>query len=173
MKASQIQIGNRYTIQLGKNTTAVKAASFDKAKSTWLCETESGKILRVSNTDRFLKEIKPKHRECKAGKKGPRKHVTMIADRLKETGRQPSAATRGPKPNGKMSVLAAAHLVLQEEGRPMKVHEIMETALARKYCLVSGKTPFNTFNGGIRMEITKKGNDARFVWVDKGMFAAR
>ena len=69
MKASQIQIGNHYTIQLGKNTTAVKVASFDNGKSTWLCETESGKILRVGNLAQFLKEIKPKHRECKAGKK--------------------------------------------------------------------------------------------------------
>jgi hypothetical protein len=71
-----------------------------------------------------------------------------------------------------MTVLAAAQRVLREAGRPMKVHEIMETALAKQYCVVGGKTPFNTFNGGIRNEIIKKGKESRFVWVDKGYFAA-
>jgi hypothetical protein len=49
----------------------------------------------------------------------------------------------------------------------------METALAKKYCVVGSKTPFNSFNGGIRQEITKKGEDSRFVWVERGYFAAR
>ena len=61
----------------------------------------------------------------------------------------------------------------QEAGKPMKVQEIMEAALAKGYCKVGGKTPFNSFNGGIRSEITKKGKESRFKRVDKGLFAAR
>ena len=162
MKATQIQIGNRYEIQLGKNTTQVTVASLESG--TWYCETDGGKILKVKDAARFVKEIKPKE------KKQPR---AVAAPKIVKPKDAPSTKRMGPKPNGKMSVLDAAHKVLLEEGRPMKVLEIMETALARKYCMVGGKTPFNTFNGGIRTEITKKGKESRFVWVDKGMFAAR
>ena len=163
MKTSQIQIGNRYEIQLGKNTTQVKVTSLDNG--TWLCETDGGKILKVKDAARFLKEIKPKE------KKAPRKVAEPKIVKPKSEG--VSVKRMGPKPNGEMSVLDAVHKVLLEEGRPMKVLEIMETALARKYCVVGGKTPFNTFNGGIRTEITKKGTESRFVWIDKGLFAAR
>ena len=162
MKKSQIQIGNRYQIQLGKNTTEIKVASFDSDKSTWLCETDGGKILRVSNAERFLKEIKPKVKKMPNKIKGS----NCVA---KGKAEQP-VKRMGPKPNGKMSVLDAARRVILEAGRPMRVQEIMDTALAKDYCVVTSKTPFNTFNGGIRNEIIKKGEAARFVWVDKGLF---
>ena len=55
----------------------------------------------------------------------------------------------------------------------MTVREIMEMALAKNYCVLNGKTIFNTFNGGIRKEIKAKGDHSRFVWVDKGLFAVR
>jgi hypothetical protein len=183
MKKSSIQINSHYEIQLGKNTSKVKVASFDESHGTWLCETDSGKTLRVKDAARFLKEIKPKEQRkggvlrqaaARLGLFGrSQKCATTNVDCPEETGIQVPAAARGPKPLGEMSVLDAAHKVLLEEGRPMKVGEIMETALARKYCKVGGKTPFNTFNGGIRSEIAKKGKASRFVWVDKGQFAAR
>ena len=163
MKNSTIKIGNRYEIQLGKNTTQVTVASLENG--TWLCETDGGKILKVKEAARFLKEVKPPKE-----KRQPRE---VAAPKVAKPKDAPSTKRMGPKPNGKMSVLDAAHKVLLEEGRPMKVLEIMETALARKYCVIGGKTPFNTVNGGIRTEITKKGENSRFVWVDKGTFAAR
>jgi len=198
MKKSSIQIGNRYEIQLGKNTTQVKVASFDEDYGTWLCETDSGKTLRVKDAVRFRKEVKPPK-----AKKSLREEIESMGITVTPRGHRATKTMRnlddptlnrkyhvkdngtvvleddepvkrmGPKPNGAMSVLAAAHKVLLEEGRPMRVIEIMETALARQYCVVGGKTPFNTFNGGIRTEISKKGNESRFVWVDKGLFAAR
>jgi hypothetical protein len=197
MKKSAIQLGNRYEIKLGKNTSTVKVASFDEEHGTWLCETDSGKTLRVKDAARFLKEVKPKEkkslREIIESKgvtiipRGRRATKTMrdLDDptltrkyHVKDNGvvvleDDEPVKRMGPKPNGAMSVLDAAHKVLVEEGRPMKVLEIMEAALARQYCVVGGKTPFNTFNGGIRNEIAKKGKKSRFVWVDKGQFAAR
>ena len=171
MKKSNIQLGNSYQIQLGKNTSTVKVASFDETHGTWLCETDSGKTLRVKDAKRFLKEIKPKVQ------KAPREIIApkTVANGKSKAAPQTDEAPKhmGPKPLGEMSVLAAAHKVLLEEGRPMTVAEIMATALARNYCIVGGKTPFNTFNGGIRMEIAKKGKASRFVWVAKGQFAAR
>jgi lipoprotein-anchoring transpeptidase ErfK/SrfK len=161
MKKSQIQIGNRYQIQLGKNTTEVTIMTSDD-NGTWLCQTESGKILKVKNAERFLKEIKPKVKKA-APKVKESKSVT------KGKAEQP-VKRMGPKPNGKMSVLDAARQVIIEAGRPMRVQEIMETATRKNYCVVTSKTPFNTFNGGIRNEIIKKGEASRFVWVDKGLF---
>ena len=79
----------------------------------------------------------------------------------------------GPKPKGQMSALSAAHRVLQEAGKPLGVREILETALAKNYCDIGGKTPFNTINGGIRKEISKKGDQSRFERVGPGLFAAR
>ncbi len=79
----------------------------------------------------------------------------------------------GPKPLGNMSALSAAHRVLKEAGKPMRIREIMETAIGKGYCELHGKTPFCTFNGGIQKEVKTKGDNSRFVWVDKGLFAAR
>ena len=79
----------------------------------------------------------------------------------------------GPKPLGQMSALSAAHRVLQEAGKPLTIREIMETALSKNYCVLNGKTIFNTFNGGIRKEISKKGDQSRFERVGPGLFAAR
>ena len=162
MKNSQIQIGNRYQIQLGKNTTEITVLAFDKENGTWLCGTSNATLLKVKNTERFLKELKPK----------VKKAAPMTKESNGVTGNKAEKPVKrmGPKPNGKMSVLDAAHRVILEAGRPMRVQEIMETALARKYCVVTSKTPFNTFNGGIRNEIIKKGEDSRFVWMDKGLF---
>ncbi|HBT77629.1 MAG TPA: hypothetical protein DEB39_12070 [Planctomycetaceae bacterium] len=79
----------------------------------------------------------------------------------------------GPKPKGRMSALSAAHRVLKEAGKPLGVREILETALAKNYCNIDGRTPFNTINGGIRKEIKHKGEASRFVWAGPGLFAAR
>ncbi len=194
MKKSSIQIGNQYEVQAGRNKTKVKIVSFSEEKQSWQCETPNGKIISIKDTARFLKEVGEKKslREVIESK-----GVTIIPRERRATNTMSNlddpTFTRkhhvdesgvlvledetpkhlGPKPAGVMSVLAAAHRVLQEEGRPMKVSEIMEAALERNYCKVGGKTPFNTFNGGIRKEITKKGNDSRFVWAGKGLFAAR
>ncbi len=212
MKKSSIQIGNSYEIQVGKNTTKVKVASFDEKHGTWLCDTEGGKTLRIKDAARFLKEVKLKEKKslrevieskgitiipkgrratstmrdlddqrADAGSRmtpdashgRPSKQRQLKADRLEETGRQPSAATRGPKPLGEMSALDAAHRVLVEAKHPMRIREITETAIANNYCTLHGKTPHCTINGGIQREIAKKGGESRFVWVDKGLLAAR
>ena len=183
MKPESIIVGNTYEVQAGRNKTKVKVVSFDPKKSSWQCETPKGKRISIKDPERFLNEFgqrsdvgprlaspskSPLHVASLADTSVQRKRVTSTERKL-----QPPTPARGPKPLGEMSILSAAHRVLLEAGHPMKVQEIMETALAKGYCKVGGKTPFNTFNGGIRSDITKKGNESRFKRVDKGLFAAR
>lgn len=176
MKSSQIQIGHQYEVQAGRNKTKISVVSFDEEKQSWACKTPNGKIIKIKDTVRFLKEvgakqplreiIEPKGVTAPPSGSGVARTINKPAD-------VETLKRLGPKPLGKMSVLAAAHRVLQEEGRPMQVSEIMKIALEKQYCKVGGKTPFNTFNGGIRGEIIKKGSKSRFERIGKGLFAAR
>jgi len=170
MKPESIIVGNTYEVQAGRNKTKVKVVSFDSKKSSWQCETPKGKRISIKDPERFLNEFGVKPQKVTPKRKG--------AERI-TYGKNPAPAKQsehkhlGPKPLGEMSILSAAHRVLLEAGHPMKVQEIMETALAKGYCKVGGLTPFCTFNGGIRSEITRKGDESRFKRVDKGLFAAR
>ena len=176
LKTSQIQIGHRYEVQAGRNKTTITIVGYDDKKLSWLCETPSGKTIKIKDISRFLKEIGEKKTireiiESKGVTVIPKEEPAKVVDAVPEVDVTPKHL--GPKPLGNMSILSAAHRVLLEAGKPMKVQEIMEAALATGYCKVGGKTPFNTFNGGIRSDITKKGKESRFKRVDKGLFAVR
>ena len=203
MKKSAIQVGNRYEVKAGRNVTVVTIKSVNETTGGWVCETLKGKRMNIADASRFVKEVTPKPEKASGKRPSLKEFIESKGITVIPKGRRATKTMRdlddptltrkyhvndngtvvleadepvkrmGPKPNGAMSVLDAAHKVLLEEKRPMKVQEIMEAALARNYCVVGGKTPFNTFNGGIRQEIIKKGEASRFVWVDKGQFAAR
>ena len=173
MKTSQIEIGNNYEIQLGKNTAKVKVVSLESG--TWFCETYSGKTLKVKDAKRFIKAVKEKAKSIRETVES--NDVTIIlrgkraTSSMKEADETPKHM--GPKPLGDMSALTAAHRVLVEEARPMRVREITNTVLERGYCKLNGKTPHCTINGGMQKEIKTKGENSRFQWVGKGLFAAR
>lgn len=178
MKSSQIQVGHQYEVQAGRNKTKINVVSFDEEKQSWSCKTPNGKIIKIKDTARFLKEV------VKQGKATGTQLVTPCNGSLKVQ-RKRTAVTEcqsvttcgpkhiGPKPLGDMSALAAAHRVLVEEARPMRVREITTTVLERGYCKLNGKTPHCTINGGMQKEIKTKGENSRFQWVGKGLFVAR
>ncbi|MDR0611853.1 MAG: winged helix-turn-helix domain-containing protein [Planctomycetaceae bacterium] len=72
---------------------------------------------------------------------------------------------------GVMSGLDAAYKVLLEEGRPMRVKEILKLALEKGYCELRGRTPDATISAAMETEMKRKGNASRFTKVDKGLFA--
>ena len=72
---------------------------------------------------------------------------------------------------GVMSGLDAAYKVLLEEGRPMRVKEILKLALENGYCELRGRTPDATISAAMETEMKRKGNASRFTKVDKGLFA--
>ena len=181
MKASQIQVGHQYEAQAGRNKTKISIVSFDEKKQSWSCKTPNGKIIKIKDTARFLKEVADQRKTTGSQLVVPSNGSPMIQSKqttATEHQLQPSSTTRtqkhmGPKPLGNMSALAAAHRVLVEEARPMRVREITTTVLERGYCKLNGKTPHCTINGGMQKEIKTKGENSRFQWVGKGLFAAR
>jgi hypothetical protein len=78
------------------------------------------------------------------------------------------------KPAGKLSALDAAAKVLSESREPMTTKQMIG-AMAAKGMWMSpgGKTPHATLFSAILREINTKGSDARFVKVERGLFAAR
>ncbi|MDR0609167.1 MAG: winged helix-turn-helix domain-containing protein [Planctomycetaceae bacterium] len=78
---------------------------------------------------------------------------------------------KGGRMIGAMSGLDAAYRVLQEEGRPMRVKEILKLALEKGYCELRGRTPDATVSAAMETEMKRKGKDSRFIKVDKGLFA--
>jgi len=157
MKATSIQIGKTYEVKAGRNTTTVKVESFNPKTGGWVCETQSGKIFNVKDAARFVREIVPKKSETPVLK--GKKTVTK------------TERAKGGKPNGLLSAIDAAHRVLSEFGRPMRVREILEIALANGYCDLKGATPEFTISAAIQREI--KSGSSRFVKTGKGLFAAR
>ncbi len=71
------------------------------------------------------------------------------------------------------SALDAAAQVLKEAKKPMSCKDLTETILKRGLWQTNGKTPAATLYAAIHREIDRKGKEARFEKVDRGMFAVR
>ncbi|MCL2118004.1 MAG: winged helix-turn-helix domain-containing protein, partial [Planctomycetaceae bacterium] len=89
------------------------------------------------------------------------------------------ARVRGVKPKRQsvpeysLNALDAAVRVLREAKKPLTCQEIVDRAIKRKYWRSSGATPANTLNAALATEIKSKKENARFVKVGRGLFAAR
>ena len=63
--------------------------------------------------------------------------------------------------------------MLKEAKKPMSCKHLTETILKRGLWRTDGKTPAATLYAAIHREIDRKGKEARFEKVDRGMFAMR
>ena len=71
----------------------------------------------------------------------------------------------------KLSMLEAAAKVLSKAGEPMNSKSMIEAMAKQKlWSSPAGKTPHNTLYAALLREINTKGEEARFVKVDKGLF---
>jgi len=152
MNAKRIETNKVYEITVGKNTTTVRVINIERRVNGQLVfdclNTKTNKRLTVADPKRFLKEIKTAK--------------TVKAERAK-SGRA----------DGLLSGLDAAHKVLRESQRPMRVKEIAEIALQNGYCKLNGATPEFTISAAMQREIKNAGNESRFVKAQRGLFAAR
>ena len=57
MKATAIQIGRTYEVTVGRGTTIVKVLEINRKSGAWICETQNGKDITISDAKRFLKAI--------------------------------------------------------------------------------------------------------------------
>ena len=70
-----------------------------------------------------------------------------------------------------MNALDAAAMVLKEAHTPLHYREVTERMLARGLWTTAGKTPWDTVNARIAVDIRKRGPSSRFVRVGPGRFA--
>jgi hypothetical protein len=95
----------------------------------------------------------------------------------KATAKPAAKKSAGAKADGKpkrLSAIDAAAKVLAESKQPMTTKE-MVAAMAEKGYWTSpgGKTPHSTLYSAILRQIAKKGEEARFVKVERGKFTTR
>jgi hypothetical protein len=105
------------------------------------------------------------------------KFVSMnrtVVDLIKKFVRKPDASptTTPPRDGNKLTATAAAAKVLGENGGAMPCLEMVaEMARKRYWVSPNGKTPDRTLGAAIGVEISKKGELARFKKVAPGKFA--
>ena len=70
-----------------------------------------------------------------------------------------------------MKAIDAAAVVLRDAGKPLHYREIVERMLAQKLWNTGGKTPWNTVNALISVDIKAQGSTSIFVRTGPGVFA--
>ncbi len=122
----------------------------------------------------------PKTKTAKAAKPAAAKAVEPAPAKLEkpdaatpETAKAPAKAKREPKqrPAKKTSGLDLAAKVLAEANEPLSAKTIAERVIAAGW-KTDGATPHATLYAAMGREISKKGKDARFKKVDRGLFTA-
>jgi len=72
-----------------------------------------------------------------------------------------------------MTFAEAAYQVLKQVGEPLSANEITSVALERGMISTAGKTPSATMSARLYLDVKTKGNDSKFVKVNKGKFTLR
>jgi len=57
MKATAIELRKMYEVTVGRGTTIVKVMAINSKTGAWICETQGGKDITISDAKRFLKAI--------------------------------------------------------------------------------------------------------------------
>lgn len=73
----------------------------------------------------------------------------------------------------RLSFIEAAYQILKREGKPLSAEQITSIALAENLIYTRGQTPSLTMSAGIYVDIDRKGENSRFVKVDRGKFYLR
>ena len=105
-------------------------------------------------------------------RKAPSKRAKPTTTKRKKAAprRTTSSKVKTKDRSKRLSALDAAALVLSEIGQPLQCNDMVELMLEHNYWTTKGKTPEATLYSAILREIQKKGKDARFKKVGRGMF---
>jgi len=108
----------------------------------------------------------------KTTKKATRANTTATAANAtpaRNATRAKQAAKGKPKQKGILDIAAE---MLAKSKKPMGCKEIVEHAIEKGLWKTKGQTPSATLYAAIIREIAKRGKDARFKKVDRGLFTA-
>lgn len=70
-----------------------------------------------------------------------------------------------------MNAIDAAFEVLRDAGRPLKCREITDLILTQKLWQTTGKTPWNTVNAKLAVDVRDQGSASRFIRKGPGLYA--
>ena len=175
-----LKIGCCYVVKFTKIEMPVRIESLE-TDGTWKARSlihgrivfvkSEAQILRECNEQDLLelaKTVMPNRRS--------RKQATIqklpVEPPVAANERKPKA-TRPSVSEFSMTMLDAAHRVLQESKKPLASQAIVDLAFKKKYARSNGATPSNTLNAAIIREIGRLGDKARFAKVGRGLFTAR
>jgi HB1, ASXL, restriction endonuclease HTH domain len=102
--------------------------------------------------------------------KGGKKATTATPKAKKATRAQRGDDKAAPKRRGILDVAAE---ILAKAKEPMTTKAIVDHAIEKGLWKTTGKTPAATLYAAIIREIQKRGKDARFQKIDRGLFRAR
>ncbi len=177
MKTSDVKIGGVYRAKVSDKLTDVR---IDEAHpdggwtATNLATTKSVRI-KTARRLRAASDSATRATRTPRAAKGTKK-ATAARPKAKNATRANVAAQTAkgnakPKPK-RTSLLDLAADVLKNAKNPMTSKEIVERVLESGAWTTTGKTPHATLYAAMIREIAKKGKDARFKKVERGLFTA-
>jgi hypothetical protein len=166
MRLENVQVGETYTLKVGKNVVQVTVKSVDE-KGKIAVTTAGGKTLTVADAGRLAVH----HTNAPTAAKGAKTKAAAPKATKAASGR--NVGEKGaPRGEGKrLGLVDAAIQVMKETGEPMNCKDIVKVILEKKLWETTGKTPDATLYSSILRDIQKKGSEARFKKVERGQFA--
>lgn len=167
MKKEQVKIGQLYAVKVTDKVVPVRIDAEHKDGGWEGANMQTNRKVRIKSAQKLRSRIAPgkadDHDQAAAENEQP-KPAKKKATSTK------SKSDAAPK-DKKLSLLDAAVQVLGEATEPMNTkHMVDAVAEQGLWSPGSGKTPHATLYSAILRELQNKGDDARFVKVDRGQF---
>lgn len=167
MKKADVKVGGEYYANVTNKKVVVRIDSTNSAGGWNATNLSTNKKVRIKTAQRLQGKARATTTASAAGETRARKRVAK-----KTSGGDAAsvAATAGDK---KLSCIEAALKVLGETEETMNAQEMIAAMTDAGYWTSpGGKTPHATLYSAILRELAK-GDDSRFIKVERGRFAAR
>jgi len=180
MKKGEVQTGEVYAVKVSGNVVPV-VLDEEHPKGGWVgTNQETNRQVRIKNAGRLRcpwdEYLKGGDEE--AEKEAPTAHTGAPGEKTAEASSKGTKAKKkrtraktGDEGEKKLSGLDAAAKVLAEADEPLNCKAITERAFEAGYWSSEGQTPHATVYSSIIREIANKGDESRFVKVERGKFA--
>jgi len=186
MKTNEIEINECYMAKITDRVVPVQIIS-EHPQGGWnavnmvttrKCRIKSARKLRSRATkaqirdanDQMVRADNTKYAEKTLKRATTAIKKAEVTAKTKTTGNATRANTANPKREG---ILTIAARILTNANEPMTCKAIVNEAITKMGWTTNGKTPHCTLYAAIIREIANKGENARFIKVDRGQFTIR
>ncbi len=166
MKKDDVKVGGIYTAKISDRLVSVRIDSAHSKQGWNATNTATGKRIHIKSAQRLRGPAKP----AAAPKEADAKPAAVARAAGAKPGANKDAQSHG-KPK-RLSALDAAAQVLRKTAKPMTSKALIAAMAEQKlWTSPNGKTPHATLNAAMLREIARKGSNARFKKVGRGLFA--